>query len=247
MSERIWDMYLAPEDKESLGPRPEQVWGFGERPALVLVDLYRWVFGDERPSSLRAAQVDWPGSCGPRAWDAIPHIQRLLREARAARIPIVHLTGLDPAESHIARWDAGLAMSTLPGAAGGKLDVAQLDRIRRRFDIIEEAAPLPGEPVIRKAAPSGFNGTLLQPHLYDLRVDSIILCGESTSGCVRATCVDGRAARFKMTVVEECTFDRHIAPHAINLFDMHQKYADVLGIDMVVAHLQTLRRARERA
>jgi nicotinamidase-related amidase len=247
MSERIWDTYLAREDKESLGPRPDVVWGFGERPALVLVDLYRWVFGDRRPASLREALPEWPGSCGPRAWDAIPHLQRLLREARAARIPIVHLTGLDPAESHIARWDAGLAMSTLNGAAAGALDVAQLDRLRRRFDIIDEVAPLPGEPVIRKAAPSGFNGTLLLPHLYDNRVDAIILCGESTSGCVRATCVDGRAARFKMTVVEECVFDRHITPHAINLFDMHQKYADVLPLDQVVAHLQTLQRTRERA
>jgi nicotinamidase-related amidase len=236
MSERIWDHYLAPEDKASLGPRPEQIWGFGNRPALVLVDLYRWVFGDKRPASLRDGQAEWPGSCGPRAWDAIPHIQRLLREARAARIPIVHLTGLDPNESHIARWDAGLPMPPVSA-----------DKVRRRFDIIDEAAPLAGEPVIRKAAPSGFNGTLFQPHLYQLGVDAILLCGESTSGCVRATCVDGRAARFKMTVVEECTFDRHIAPHAINLFDMHQKYADVLSIDAVAAHLQTLRPAAATA
>ena len=57
---------------------------------------------------------------------------------------------------------------------------------------------------------------------------------------MRATCVDGRAYRFKITVVEECVFDRHEAPHAINLFDMHQKYADVLSIDEVVPHLQTL-------
>jgi nicotinamidase-related amidase len=240
MSERIWDKYLAPEDKETIAPRPDQIWGFGERPALVLVDLYRWAFGDKRPRTLLEALPEWPGSCGPRAWDAIPHIQRLLRAARAAQITIVHLTGADPAETHIARWDAGLAMATL-GASAEKLDVAQLDRLRRRFDIIDEVAPLPGEPVVRKAAPSGFNGTLLLPHLYQNRVDAIILCGESTSGCVRATCVDGRAARFKMTVVEECVFDRHIVPHAINLFDMHQKYADVLPVDTVVAQLESLR------
>jgi maleamate amidohydrolase len=73
-----------------------------------------------------------------------------------------------------------------------------------------------------------------------LDVDGIILCGESTSGCVRATCVEGRSYRFNMTVVEECVFDRHEVPHAMNLFDMHQKYADVLSIDDVAAHLASL-------
>jgi nicotinamidase-related amidase len=79
--------------------------------------------------------------------------------------------------------------------------------------------------------------------LNALDVDSLIICGESTSGCVRATVVDGRSYRFKVTVVEEAVFDRHQATHAINLFDMHEKYADVLGIDEVVAHLNTLRPA----
>jgi maleamate amidohydrolase len=234
MLTRVWDAFLTSQDKASLKERPHQVWGFGTRPALVLIDLYRWVFGD-RKQPLLEAMNDWPGSCGPPAWDAIPHLQRLLGAARAARIPIVHVTQLDPLDSGIAGWADGEGVKDL-----SKLDPAVADRLRRRTHIIEECAPLPGEAIIRKAAPSAFFGTLLMSHLHNLDVDSIVLCGESTSGCVRASCADGRALRFKMTVVEECVFDRHQAPHAINLFDMHQKYADVLGVDEVVEHLRSI-------
>jgi maleamate amidohydrolase len=226
---------LTAQDTASLKARQHQVWGYGKRPALVLIDLYRWVFGD-RKQPLLDALSDWPGSCGPQAWDAIPHLQRLLAASRDAQIPIVHVTGLHPADSGIDGW----SNSGKREDASYHLDPVKAERIRRRFDIIDEVAPRPGEAVLRKSAPSGFFGTLLTAHLHALDVDAIILCGESTSGCVRATCVEGRSYRFKMTVVEECVFDRHQAPHAINLFDMHQKYADVLGIDEVVEHLRSI-------
>jgi nicotinamidase-related amidase len=63
------------------------------------------------------------------------------------------------------------------------------------------------------------------------------VCGESTSGCVRATVVDAKSYRYKVLVPEECVFDRHEAPHAINLFDMEQKYADVLPLEEVLGYL----------
>jgi nicotinamidase-related amidase len=232
---RVWEPFLTPQDKASLRERPHQVWGFGQRPALVLIDLYRWVFGDERKPLLDAVK-EWPGACGEPAWEAVPHLQRLLAAARDAKIPIAHVTGLHPNDSGVAGWSEGGKRDTKSYLA----DPARADRERRRFDIIDQVAPLPGEAIFRKAAPSGFFGTLLMAHLHANDVDSIILVGESTSGCVRATCVEGRSYRFKMTVVEECVFDRHQACHAINLFDMHQKYADVLGVDEVVAHLETL-------
>lgn len=233
---RVWEQFLTAEDAATLTERPHQVWGFGQRPALVLIDLYRWVFGDSRPASVLAAMADWPGTCGPQAWAAIPHLQRLLGAARAAEIPIVHVTGLHPSDSGVAGWSTRGTKETVSAA----VDPAMADRVRRRFDIIDEVKPLAGEAVLRKAAPSGFFGTLLMAHLHALDVDGIILAGESTSGCVRATCVEGRSYRFKMTVVEECVFDRHQTAHAMNLFDMHQKYADVLGIDDVVGHLEKL-------
>lgn len=233
MAGRVWDPFLTANDKASLVERPHQVWGYGNRPALVLIDLYRWVFGDRRPASVVAAMKEWPSTCGPQAWDALPHLTRILGAARAAKLPIVHVTALDPTDSGIAGWsNRGKRQTTSY--------VADPVRLRHRYDIIDEVAPIAGEAVIRKAAPSAFHGTLLVSHLHGLDVDGIILVGESTSGCVRASCVDGRSYRFNVTVVEECVFDRHETAHAINLFDMHQKYADVLGINEVVAHLESI-------
>jgi len=232
---RVWDAYLTDHDKGTLHDRPYQVWGYGKRPALVLIDLYRWVFGDRRLPLVDAIK-EWPGSCGPQAWDALPHLERLLGAARGAKIPIVHVTGLHQQDSGICGWsDNPKRTRHVPSG-----DPTMAEKLKHRYDIVDEVAPLPGEAVIRKAAPSAFFGTLLNAHLNTLDVDGIILCGESTSGCVRATCVEGRSHRFNMTVVEECVFDRHEAPHAVNLFDMHQKYADVLSVDDVVSQLNSL-------
>jgi maleamate amidohydrolase len=225
MPPRVWEPFLTAQDKASLKERPHQMWGYGEHPALLCVDLYRWVFGERRQPLLEAMR-EWPGSCGEAGWDALPHIERLLSAARAANIPVVHATKLSPAASGVAGWSDTSAPNGAPAKPDGP-----------KWDIVPEAAPVPGEAVILKAAPSAFFGTLLAAHLNLLKVDSLIICGESTSGCVRASCVDARSYRYKVTVVEECVFDRHQATHAINLFDMHEKYADVLGIDEVVAHM----------
>ena len=112
-----------------------------------------------------------------------------------------------------------------------------LERRNRKHDIIEEVSPVDGEPVIRKDSPSAFWGTPLVGHLTAHNVDTIIAVGETTSGCVRASVLDGCTNRFRMIVVEEAVFDRHEAAHAINLFDMNQKYADVLPLADVLEYL----------
>jgi maleamate amidohydrolase len=94
---------------------------------------------------------------------------------------------------------------------------------------------------LRKSSPSAFWGTPLVGHLNYLGVETIITCGEGTSGCVRASVVDGCTHRYRMMVVEECVIDRHEATHAINLFDMNQKYADVLPLAEVLEYLTTWR------
>ena len=114
-----------------------------------------------------------------------------------------------------------------------------LERLKRKTDIVDEVAPIAGELVLRKTAPSAFCGTPLLSHLRFLDVDTLIVVGESTSGCVRASVVDGTSFRFRMIVAEECVFDRHEAPHAINLFDMHQKYADVVPVANAIEYLQS--------
>lgn len=229
MSERIWTPFLTDQDRKSLKERPHLMWGFGERPALLLVDLYRSAFGD-RPEPLLEAMKTWPGSCGLAGWNAIPHIQKVLQAAREANIPIVHITALDG--TNIVRWPHA---GRLP-ASGSQTKLSE-DQARRQFDIIDEVAPIDGEAIIYKTAPSAFWGTPLVGHLNANRIDTLIVCGQSTSGCVRATVVDGRSNRYRMIVAEEGVFDRHEAPHAINLFDMHQKYADVLPVDEIVDNI----------
>jgi nicotinamidase-related amidase len=238
MSERVWDRFLTEQDQAHLAMHEHRRIGFGRRPALLLIDLYRWVFGD-RPEPLLEAVRTWPSSCGVAAWQAIPPIQTLLKAARDTGIPIVHMTGLD--QSGMEGWTAWREprqpVEPSPEAR---------DRRKRRWDIIDEVAPLPGEAVLRKSSPSAFWGTPLAGHLTYLGVDTIIACGESTSGCVRASVVDGCTNRYRMIVVEECVFDRHETTHAINLFDMHQKYADVLPLAEVLDYLAKWRAERDR-
>ena len=88
-----------------------------------------------------------------------------------------------------------------------------------------------------KQRASVFFGTPLVAHLTQLGVQTLIICGESTSGCVRATAVDAYSHGYHVVLVEECCFDRSILSHKINLFDMHHKYVDVMHVDDVVAHL----------
>jgi nicotinamidase-related amidase len=237
MAQRVWDQYLTERDRAHLAMRPPRRRGFGEKPALLLIDLYRWVFGD-KPEPILEAMKKWPSSCGLDGWNAVPQIQKLLAKARQVGIPIVHMTGLDGAGvvSRSPQRESDLQANRDPEAQ---------NRLRRRFDIIDEVEPLPGETVLRKASPSAFWGTPLMGHLNALHIDTIITCGESTSGCVRASVVDGCTFRFRMIVAEDCVFDRHQATHAMNLFDMNQKYADVLPLQEVLDYLE-LWRGRQR-
>ncbi len=229
MAERIWDRFLTEQDQVHVANRRQTRVGFGQRPALLLIDLYRWVFGDE-PEPLMEAVKKWPASCGPAAWESIPHIQTLLQASRDAGIPVIYATGFD--EEGLATWTAWREVYSTPDPTPeGK------ERRSRAWEIIDEVAPLPEEPVLRKSSPSAFWGTPLMGHLNFHGVDTIITCGESTSGCVRASVVDGCTNRYRMVVVEECVFDRHQATHAINLFDMDQKYADVLPLAEVLEQL----------
>lgn len=231
MAERVWDKFLTDADKENLALRPPKERPAIGNPAILLIDLYRGVFGD-KPEPLNDAIKTWSGSCGLAAWSAIPHLQRLIAAGREAGIPVVHVTGLDPDESGLQRHAAIRSERELDGDA--------MDRRRRHFDIIDEVAPLPGEALVKKTGQSAFWSTPLAAHLYQHGIDSLIVGGESTSGCVRASVAEAKAYHFNVFVAEECVFDRHEAPHAINLFDMNQKYATVVPIDEAIAMVPAL-------
>src|ERR1051326_3363380 len=108
------------------------------------------------------------------------------------------------------------------------------------YGIYREFALEAGDILIPKQRASIFAGTPLASHLALLGAQSLIVCGESTSGCVRARVVDGYSSGPHVTDVEECTYDRAQLAHKVNLFDMHHKYADVMPLDEVVAHLESL-------
>lgn len=226
MAERVWDRFLTDGDRAHVALHPAPRKGLGDRPALLLVDLYRWVFGD-RPEPLLESVKTWPGSCGLNGWTALPHIQRLLAAARSHGIPVIHVTGLEGMPGWRDASPRGPARDP-EGAA---------ERRRRRYEIVDEVAPIDGEVVLRKTAPSAFWGTPLRGLLTSLHVDTLVVAGESTSGCVRATVVDAKAERYRIAIPEPCVFDRHEAPHAINLFDIDQKYADVMPLDDVLDYL----------
>ena len=105
------------------------------------------------------------------------------------------------------------------------------------YAIRPEFKPQPGDVVITKQRASAFYGTPLSAHLTQLGVQTLIVCGESTSGCVRASAVDAYSHGYHVVLVEECCFDRSELSHKVNLFDMHHKYADVMRADEVIAHL----------
>lgn len=231
MNSRPWDRFLTEQDKAHLGGREHDGVGFGEKPAVLLIDIYRGVFGDQREPLLEAIKV-LPSSTGPAGWDALPHVQRVVSLARELGIPVVHVTG-NPAIPH---WSD--RKPSVSGKRRDGFDPESVERRRWQYDIMPHVAPIPGEPVFLKSSPSGFWNTPLATFLNHFKIDTLITCGESTSGCVRASVVDGCTFGFRMIVVEEGVWDRHEACHAINLFDMNQKYADVVSVEDAIEYLQ---------
>jgi maleamate amidohydrolase len=200
----------------------------GDNPAVLAIDLYNKAYGGgNRP--VREVDREYSGSCGEHAWNALPPTQKLLAVARRAGLPVIYTT------RHV---DTGGVHSTNRNMTRERDDI---------YDIKAEVAPQPGEIVIYKERASGFFGTPLIAHLQQLRVNSLIICGESTSGCVRASTVDAFSYGFHNVVVEECTYDRSMLSHKVNLFDLHHKYADVLHVDEVLAHLEGLAAKRKVA
>ena len=101
--------------------------------------------------------------------------------------------------------------------------------------------PLPSELVIKKTKASAFFGTPLREVLHDLNIDSLLICGTTTSGCVRASIVDAFSHGLRCFLVEECAFDRFELSHLVNLWDINAKYADVITLDEAIGHIDGTR------
>jgi len=235
---RVWDKFLTATDRAVLeGSGYGASTGFGSRPAVLVVDV-NYAFTGDRDLPILESIKAWRNSCGAAGWNAIPPTQQLLAVARKQHIPVFFSTGID---SRPDRFDRG-AWAFKNKRSREDLPVARVQSKVRGNDIVREIAPLPHEFVIEKIKPSPFHGTPLLGYLVELGIDTLIVTGTTTSGCVRAAVVDAFSQNFKITIVEECTFDRFESSHAMSLFDMNAKYCDVSPLADVTAYLAGVER-----
>ncbi len=227
MHSNLWDTFLTDQDRKVLSrARFGQRIGFGERPAIVVIDMQRYMVGE------RDGTGEWPSSCGAAGWQAVDKTLQLLKVARRTSIPVFFTRfelRADGADIGVYGRKRALLQSphwVLEDTAGSQL--------------IPELEPAPGEIVFVKKKPSAFFGTPLLGLLIDRRIDTVIVCGGSTSNCVRATVYDASSHNFRTVVVQDCVFDRIPVSHAISLFDMDRQYADVMTRVAVCAELKRL-------
>lgn len=207
----LWDGLIPESDLRMYGKGGYgSLFGAGNKPAVIVVDM-NVAFVDER----------FPQG-SPTDPLAAKNIRRLLQVARAKKAPVIYSVGTSgkkPAER--GRWHA----SEIPPEL---------------MEIWPEIAPEPEDIVIVKRKPSVFFGTDVASVLNFYNVDTTIITGMTTSGCVRATVLDAFAYNYYVIVPEECVADRADIPHRLNLFDIHMKYGDVLPLSQVESYLRGL-------
>jgi maleamate amidohydrolase len=227
----IWDDVLTGMDRQVY----DQFRGtkeLGKRPALVVIDV-NYAFTGLQSEPILDSIKTFRTSCGEAAWEAIPKLQALIKSAREAGVPVVYSTGIDR-EVQGAGW-ANRARKT---ELMEPLSEAGLEKRKLGNTIVKEIEPQTGDTVLRKIGPSAFFGTPLTTLLNEMDVDTLIVTGTTTSGCVRATVVDAASLDFYVGIVEECTFDRFEVSHKVSLMDMHAKYGSVISLDAAQQYLK---------
>jgi maleamate amidohydrolase len=195
----------------------------GRRPALLIIDVQYKTVG-ETPKPLREGLADHPTNCGEAGWNAIPHIAAMVQVFREMKFPILY--------PYVApRNDRGGKFGRMPSLSGTSA---------RAYDIVDEVAPQPEDILLPKYRPSSFFGTTLTSRLIGFGVDTVYITGCTTSGCVRATAVDAYSLDFKVVIPHECVFDRSPVSHAVNLFDLASKYADVTSTTEAIASVNAM-------
>ncbi len=185
----------------------------GTRPAVLVVDL-----------SNAFTRADHPlGSDMPETLSAT---MQVLTTARAAQLPVIFTTIAFRSD----RSDAGIWMQKAP-------HLADLITGTRLVDIDDRLGRLPDEPIVEKQGTSAFFGTELITVLVSRGIDTIVLCGASTSGCIRATAVDCLQFGLPCLIPRPCVGDRSIQAHEANLRDLDAKYADVIPLDDALRYL----------
>jgi maleamate amidohydrolase len=213
-------MSVNPHDAEDTAVYEKQGFGnrigFGKKPALLIIDF---INGFNDPDAFGGGNIQ----------DAIDNTAELLAVARHMDMPVVftsHVYAEDGSED-------GVFNLKSPG-------LAKLKRGSHETKVVDELEPRPGERVLEKHYPSGFSNTDLTGWLAQRGIDTAIITGCTTSGCVRATAVDAMSNGFRPIVPRECSGDRAKGPHEANLFDIDQKYGDVMSLEDVMNELDKL-------
>jgi maleamate amidohydrolase len=229
---RPWDGIISEEEQRAYRAagfgKPS---GIGRRPALLIIDVqYRTVGTSARP--FWEAIKEFPTSCGERGWEAIARIERLLELFRQQGWPVLY--------PHVApkqKTDGGRLADKVP---------AIMNVAAKGYEFAAPIAPREGDILLPKKHPSAFFGTPLTSHLIDLQVDTLVMTGCTTSGCIRASVVDAFALNFRVLVPQDAVYDRSHVSHAVNLFDMAEKYADVCTTEEALAGLRAVERQADR-
>jgi maleamate amidohydrolase len=187
--------------------------GLGSRPALLIIDVqYRTV--GTKPLPFWDAIKEFPTSCGDVGWAAVRNIEPLLQLFRQRGWPVLY-PYVSPKES----FDKGRLSDKVPAI----MNIAQ-----KGYEFVAEIAPGESDILLPKKHPSAFFGTPLASYLINAGADSLVVTGCTTSGCVRGSVVDAFAYNFRVLVPHDAVYDRSATSHAVNLFDMASKYADVM-------------------
>ena len=224
---RPWDRLISENEKQAYRAagfgRPT---GIGKHPALLIIDVQYRTVGTKRLPFWEAIK-EFPTSCGDVAWDAVGNIARILAVFRENDWPVLY-----PYVSPKQGFDAGRLSDKVPAIMG----IAA-----KGYEFVSEIAPADKDVLVPKKHPSAFFGTPLASYLINTGADTLVVTGCSTSGCVRGTVVDGFAYNYRVLVPEDGVFDRSEVSHAVNLFDMSEKYADVMPTDEVLAALRSIK------
>ena len=219
-----WDGIISEEEQRAYNAAGfGRATGLGTRPALLIIDVqYRTV--GTTPKPFWEAIKEFPTACGDVGWNAVRHIERILKLFRERNWPVLY-----PYVSPKETFDAGRLSDKVPAI----MTVAS-----KGYEFVAEVAPREKDILLPKKHPSAFFGTPLVSYLINAGADSLVVTGCTTSGCVRGSVVDGFAYNFRVLVPHDAVYDRSATSHAVNLFDMASKYADVLSTDEALAALR---------
>jgi len=227
----VWDNLLT-EDEQKVYEVFRQPKTLGTRPAILVIDV-NYAFVGRKPEHIVESVQDYRTPCGERGWEGVANIQKLLTMGRQVGVPIIYTTGTTRS-----RRGTSWANRAREQASQGVLTPEELEHQHIGNTIVEDIGPQTEDLVIPKRGASGFFGTSLIRDLNEMDIDTVLVTGTTTSGCVRATVVDAACYSFYVGIVEECCFDRFQISHQVSLLDMHAKYGLVLSLQEVTEYLR---------